>query len=140
MSLEAKIRKEIEKLVKLEERAFGARHGKCDFYDYLEGVWELYLEWKEAKRAQGRTNRLASWYKIKLRKGTHPIRAIIDASSKKGVREKSRWTRALQFAEKNRSQIEKVGLREFLESNGGPAGCADKGATRRAGAKKPKVH
>ena len=37
MSLEEKIRSEIERLRKLEEKAFGPRHGKYDFYDYLEG-------------------------------------------------------------------------------------------------------
>ena len=138
MSLEAKIRSEIERLRKLEEKAFGPRHGKYDFYDYLEEVWELYLKWKEARKTQSRTNRLASMYKFKLRKNTHPTRAIIDASSKKGVADKSEWTRALKYAERKRSQVEKVGLRKFLESNGGPAGCADKGATRRV-VKKRKV-
>ena len=77
-------------------------------------------------------------YKFKLRQNTHPIRAIIDASSKKGVGDKSEWTRALKYAARNRSQIEKVGFRKFLESNGGPAGCAAKGAKRRV-AKKRKV-
>ena len=37
----------------------------------------------------------------------HPSdRAIIDASSKKGVGDKSEWTQALKYAEKNQSQIE----------------------------------
>ena len=132
MSLEEKIRDEIERLRALEEKAFGPRHGKYDFYDYLEEVWELYSKWKEANTAQTRARRLASMYKFKLRQNTHPIRAIIDASSKKGVGDKSEWTRALQYAARNRSQIEKVGFRKFLESNGGPAGCAAKGAKRRS--------
>ena len=136
MSLEAKIRSEIEMLRKLEEKAFGPRHGKYDFYDYLEGVWKLYLKWKGAKKSQTRAKRISSMYKFKLRRNTHPTRAIIDASSQKGVGDKSEWTRALKYAEKNRSQIED--FREFLESNGGPAGCADKGAARRA-PKKRKV-
>ena len=79
MSLGEKIRSEIEVLRALEERAFGPRHGKFDFYDYLDGVWKLYSKWKEANKAQTRAKRLASMYKFKLRKNTHPIRAIIDA-------------------------------------------------------------
>jgi hypothetical protein len=138
MSLEEKMRSEIELLRELEKKAFGPRHGKYDFYDYLEEVWNLYLQWKGAKKTQARAKRLASMYKFKLRKNTHPIRAIIDSSSQKDVGDKSEWTRALKYAERNRSQIEKVGLRRFLEDNGGPAGCADKGSTRRA-AKKRKV-
>lgn len=138
MSLEAKIRGEIEVLRKLEEKAFGPRHGKYDFYAYLEEVWKLYLKWKIAKKIKARARQLSSWYQVKLRKNTHLTRAIIDASSKKNVGDKSEWTRALKYVEKNRSQAEKVGLRKFLESNGGPAGCAEKGAARRA-AKKRKV-
>jgi hypothetical protein len=136
MSLEEKIRGEIKKLRALEETAFGPRHGKYDFYDYLEGVWKLYSKWKGANKAQSRARRLASMYKFKLRKNTHPIRAIIDASSKKSVGDKSEWTRALKYAARNRSQIDKVGFREFLASNGGPAGCAGKGANRRSGKKR----
>ena len=132
MSLEEKIRGEIQGLCALEGKAFGPRHGKYDFYDYLEKVWELYSKWKEANKAQIRAKRLASMYKFKLRKNTHPIRAIIDASSTKHVGDKSEWTRALKYVEKNRSQVEKMGCRHFLESNGGPAGCADKGAAPRA--------
>ena len=138
MSLEEKIRGEIGGLRALEEKAFGPRHGKYEFYDYLEKVWELYSKWKEANKAQIRAKRLASMYKFKLRKNTHPIRAIIDASSTKDVGDKSEWTRALKYAESNRSQVEKMGCRDFLESNGGPAGCADKGAAPRA-AKRRKV-
>jgi hypothetical protein len=138
MSPEAKIRSEIEVLRELEEKAFGPRHGKFDFYDYLEGAWKLYSKWKEANKAQTRAKRLASMYKFKLRKNTHPIRALLDASSTKDVGDKSEWARALKYAERNRSQVEKVGFRHFLESNGGPAGCADKGAAPRV-AKKRKV-
>ena len=138
MSLEEKIRGEIERLRELEEKVFGPRHGKYDFYDYLEEVWKLYLKWKIAKKIKARARQLSSWYKVKLRKNTHLTRAIIDASSKKHVGDKSEWTRALKYAERNRSRVEKLGLRKFLESNGGPAGCAEKGATRR-GAKKRKV-
>ena len=103
MSLEEEIRDEIERLRALEEKAFGPRHGKYDFYDYLEEVWELYSKWKEANKAHARAKRLAAMYKFKLRQNTHPIRAIIDASSKKGVGDKSEWTRALQYAARNRS-------------------------------------
>jgi hypothetical protein len=138
MSPEEKIRGKIERLRALEAEAFGPRHGKYDFYDYLEEVWKLYSKWKEANKAHARAKRLAAMYKFKLRKNTHPIRAIIDASSTKGVGDKSEWARALKYGEKNRSQVEKVGLKRFLESNGGPAGCAAKGARRRV-AKRRKV-
>jgi hypothetical protein len=128
MSLEAKRKAEIEKLRELEKKAFGPRHGKTDFYEYLDGVLELYFKWKAAGKSQTRAKQLASIYEFKLRKSTHPIRAIIDASSEQDSVVRSRWTRALQFALKHGSQVEKIGLGKFLESNGGVGGCASKAA------------
>ena len=37
----------ITKLARLEEKCFGPRHKKTDFYEYLEGVLKLYLVWKD---------------------------------------------------------------------------------------------
>ena len=65
------------------------------------------------------------------RQNTHPIRVIIDASSKQKADVKSEWTRALQYALKKKSQIETVGLEKFLDSNGGVAGCASQVAKHR---------
>jgi hypothetical protein len=75
----------------------------------------------------------------KLRKNTHPIRVIIDASSKQKADVKSEWTRALQYTLKKKSQVETVGLKKFLDSNGGVAGCASQVAKHRPlkKAKKP---
>ena len=136
MSFYEEVKREIEALRKLEDKAFGPRHGKYDFYEYLEGVWKLFLKWRGIRKSQARAKRLASLHGFKLRANTHPIRTIIDASSRQDVRVKSRWTRALQYAEKHKSQVEKVGLSEFLESNGGPAGCSSKGATHRTAKKR----
>jgi hypothetical protein len=124
MSSEENRRKEIEALKKVEQEAFGPRHGKFDFYKFLELVWRLYREWKAAGKSKRRARQVARLYKIKLRKSTHPIRVIIDASSERRSDVKSRWTRALQFVDQNRSQVEEAGFREFMEGNGGPSGCA----------------
>jgi hypothetical protein len=138
MSLKAKRDREVEELRELEKKAFGPRHGKTDFYEYLEAVWNRYLKWKGDNKRQARKKQLAKFYKVKLRKNTHPIRAIIDASSEQDADVKSEWTRALKYLEKNAAQIKKVGFRKFVDSNGGIAGCANKGAKRRA-TMKPKV-
>jgi hypothetical protein len=131
MSIKAKRAGEIEKLRKLEKEAFGPRHGKNDFYRYLEEVWKLYRNWKLVKKSKARAKQLAEYYDIKLRKNTSPIRAIIDASSGQDARVKSRWTRALQYLEKNARQANGIGFREFVEDNGGVIGCA----TRMSGLK-----
>jgi hypothetical protein len=95
-------------------------------------VWKLYLKWKADKKSKDRTKQLAKFYKdrVKLRKNTHPIRAIIDASSAEDARVKSRWTRALQYLEKNAIQVVKVGFRKLMEENGGIIGCAGKMASQ----------
>ena len=51
MSLKEKRTNEIEHLRKLAEKAFGSQHGRYDFYDYLEGVWELYLKMEGRQKA-----------------------------------------------------------------------------------------
>lgn len=141
MSADEKTKREIETVRKIEEKVFGPRHGKTDFYEYLEAVLKLYADWKAGDKVKKRVPRLARLYKdeVKLRKNTHPIRAIIDASSKQKTDVKSEWTRALQFALKNKSQVKNVGLMAFLESNGGVAGCASQVAKHRPlkRAKKP---
>lgn len=138
MSLEAKRDREIEPLRELEKKSFGPRHRKHDFYGYLEGVWKLYLKWKVDKRRTARAGQLAKFYEVKLRKNTHPIRAIIDASSHQDARVKSCWVRALQYLEKNQAQVEKVGFKDFVEGNGGVIGCAAK-APKLKTLVKPKV-
>jgi len=105
MSADEKTKREIEVLRKIEEKVFGPRHGKTDFYEYLEAVLKLYADWKAGGKAKKRADRVARLYKaeVKLRNNTHPIRVIIDASSKQKTDVKSEWTRALQYALKNKS-------------------------------------
>ena len=131
MSIRSEINREIEALKELEKKAFGPRHGKTDCHRYLEGVLKLYRKWKEQKNRKTRKEQLAEIYKIKLRKNTHTIRAIIDASSEQDATDKSRWTRALQYVERNATEVDKVGFRKFIEGNGGSAGCARGIAKRR---------
>ena len=133
MSADEKTKREIETMRKIEEKVFGPRHGKTDFYEYLEAVLKLYADWKAGDKVKKRVPRLARLYKneVKLRKNTHPIRAIIDASSNQKADVKSEWTRALQYALKQKSQVKNVGLKKFLEINGGVAGCASQVAKHR---------
>ena len=128
----------ITELARLEKWAFRPRHKKTDFYEYLDGVLNLYLKWKDqncaGKAAKGV---LAEMYpdKVKIRRGTHTIRCIIDASSPvidalskedKEAEEKKRscWTSALRYAVRNKATVKEIGLGGFFGRNGGPAGCA----------------
>jgi hypothetical protein len=55
-------------------------------------------------------------------KTTHPIRVILDASSTADIKIRSRWTRALKYAWRERKTW--TDLISFLRENGRPAGCA----------------
>jgi len=137
--IEAEIKAAIETLREREKKAFGPRHGKADFYEYLGGVFQLYSHWRADGKSKERARQVASIYELKLRRNSHPIRAIIDASSEQKPDVKSRWTRALEFARKHRSKVAKVGLAHFLESNGGVDGCARQIANKSPKKAKAKV-
>jgi hypothetical protein len=64
------------------------------------------------------------------RKGIHLIRMIIDASSGADNKTKSRWTRALRYAWRERREWKH--LTTFLQEHGGPAGCAARFAALKA--------
>jgi hypothetical protein len=126
------IRAKIEKLRAMWWAAFKARHGKTDFYGYLAEVLKLYFEWRQSEARKKNKRLLAATYELKIRKNTHTIRAIIDASSEdEDPRVKSKWTRALQYAANNGNKVKERGLVEFLEENGGVEGCAAKGTKQR---------
>jgi hypothetical protein len=147
-------RASITQLARLEKLSFGPRHKKTDFYEYLDEVLRLYLNWKD-RNCAGKEARavLAKMYRdrVKSRSNTHTIRSIIDASSKittglseeekkEEMKKRSRWTNALRVAVRNRATVEKIGLGGFFGRNGGPAGCAKQmAAIRKAkkGAAKP---
>jgi hypothetical protein len=114
----AAIERKIDKLRKTERSSFGERHGKTDFYEYLKSVYRL-RRW--AKR---RAKQVAALYDIQVRKDKTPIRIVIDASCDQDRQVKSRWAIAIEYAvAKN---VRKADFVEFLEKNGGPAGCATK--------------
>jgi hypothetical protein len=130
----------ITKLAQLEKKCFGPRHKKTDFYEYLEGVFDLYLMWKDRNCAgKGAKEVLAELYpdKVKIRKGTHTIRCIIDASSPRinaltnedkeaEEKKRSRWTNTLRYAGRDRATVKEIGLGRFFGMNRGVAGCATK--------------
>jgi hypothetical protein len=131
----------ITELARLEKRALGPRHKRTDFYEYLEAVLKLYLRWKDRNCAgKGAKGVLAELYpgRVKIRRGTHTIRCIIDASSPvidalskedKEAEEKkrSRWTNTLRYAvREDRATVKEIGLGGVFGRNGGVAGCARK--------------
>jgi hypothetical protein len=115
------LRKVITDLIKLERKCFAARN-RFAFYDYLAAVFELYVQLRRTKQAKSWARRIAKLFGLQNQKRSHCIRVIIDASSTADLKTRSRWTRALKYAWRERKTWKDLG--SFLRENGGPAGCA----------------
>jgi hypothetical protein len=114
------LRQTIDGLRRLERKCFASR-SRFAFYDYLAAVFELYVQLRRTKQAKKAAGLIAKLFQLRSPKHTHPIRAIIDATSSADLKTKSRWTRALRYAWRERKSW--TDLRSFLRENGGPAGC-----------------
>jgi hypothetical protein len=72
---------------------------------------------------------------IAYRTGHHPIRTIINATTKSDRRSKSRWTQALRYSWRERGRWPSV--TRCLDANGGIAGCASKWADQQSWKRTP---
>jgi hypothetical protein len=116
------LRKTIDDLRRLERKSFASRR-RFAFYDYLVAVFELYVQLRRTKQATKAAAFIAKLFQLRNQKRTHPIKVIIDATSTADNKMKSRWSRALRYAWRERKTWKD--LASFLRENGGPAGCAD---------------
>jgi hypothetical protein len=116
------LRQTIDDLRSLKRKCFASR-SRFAFYDYLAAVIELYVQLRRTKQAKKAATLIVKLFGLRSKKGTHPIRVIIDATSSADNKTRSRWTRALRYAWYKRKTWSK--LTTFLRENGGPAGCAE---------------
>jgi hypothetical protein len=92
-------------------------------YDLLKEVYRIHMEWKHHKIAKISARTLADELGIVRRKGTSPIRVLIEATLLNAdIKQKSRWVRALEYAAYE--GVSPNGLRKFIHAHGGLAGCA----------------
>jgi hypothetical protein len=115
------LRKTLDDLRELERKCFASR-SRFAFYDYLAAVFELYVQLRRTRQAKKSARLIAKLFGLRKQNGTHPIRVIIDATSTTDLKSRSRWTRALRYAWRERRTW--TDLDAFLRENGGPAGCA----------------
>jgi hypothetical protein len=128
------LRKTIEDLRKLERKCFASR-SRFAFYDYLAAVFELYVQLRRRNQAKPLARRIAKLFGLRNQKRSHCIRVIIDASSTADIKTRSRWTRALRYAWRERKTW--TDFQVFLRDNGGPAGCAEQFAAINPNGKYP---
>jgi hypothetical protein len=131
------LRKTIHDLRELERNCFASR-SRFAFYDYLAAVFEFYVQLRRRNRAKPLAKRIAKLFGLRKQNGTHPIRVIIDATSTADLKTRSRWTRALKCAWRERNERKaSTDFRTLLRKNGGPAGCADQFAAINSRGKYP---
>jgi hypothetical protein len=123
------LRKTIDELRRLERKCFAAR-SRFAFYDYLAAVFGLYVQLRRTGQAKAHVRRIAKVFGLRNQKRTHLIRVIIDTTSTADNKTKSRWTRALRYAWRERKTW--TDFTSFLRENGGPAGCAKQFAAIKA--------
>jgi hypothetical protein len=89
----------------------------------LEAVYRIYVDWKRSKTAKRTARKLAKDMNIVRRRGTSPIRVLVEATlPNTDFKQKSRWVRALEYAYSENVPAE--GFRQFVRRHGGLAGCA----------------
>jgi hypothetical protein len=93
--------KTIYDLRELERKCFAAR-SRFAYYDYLAAVFELYVQLRRTKQAKKAARLIAKLYGFHNQKRAHPIRVIIDATSTADIKTRSRWSRALKYAWRER--------------------------------------
>jgi hypothetical protein len=117
------------------ERRWRKTGSKRALVRYLAAVFDLYSGWKRAGVLPMAVARIAKLAALHDRTGRHPMRLIIEATSKADRRSKSRWTQALRYAWRER--VRWPTLLRCLEANGGIAGCASKWADLQAEGRTP---
>jgi len=98
----------------------------------LAAVYRTYKEWTDLRISKRMARHLAECFEIPRRKGTSPVRTLIDATFPAlDPKQKSRWSRALEFAALTKTAPET--LPALFKKHSGIAGCA-----RFAAREKPK--
>lgn len=123
-------------MLRARERRWRKNGSKRALVRYLASVFDLYTAWKRGGVAHTTVVRMAKLASIRNRTGRHPVRTIIDATSKGDRRSKSRWTQALRYAWRERGRWSN--LTRCLDANGGIAGCASKWADQQSWKRTPK--
>jgi hypothetical protein len=104
--------------------------GRDRFYGYLTEVYRAYKKWKGRGISKRMARQLAKELELPKRKGTSAIRTLIDATFPGlGMKQKSRWSRALEFAAL--SDVKADDLPARFKSLSGIAGFARSAAKRR---------
>ena len=108
--------------------------GRFKSYGCLVAVYRTYKEWKDLKISKKMARHLAKFFRTPRRKGTSPVRTLIDVTFPAlDGKQKSRWSRALEFAASTKATPEQLPM--LFKTHSGIAGCA-RGAAKQKAKKK----
>jgi hypothetical protein len=97
--------------------------GRFKSYGCLVAVYRTYKEWKDLKISKKMARHLAKHFETPLRKGTSPVRTLIDVTFPTlDPKQKSRWSRALEYAAL--TKVIPENLANLFKRHSGIAGCA----------------
>jgi len=109
--------------------------GRFKSYGCLVAVYRTYKEWKDLKISKKMACHLANSFKIPRTKSTSPVRTLIDVTFPAlDAKQKSRWSRALEFAASTKAKPEQ--LPKLFKTHSGIAGCARWAAKQKTKKKK----
>jgi len=112
----------VEPIFKASQQAQGET-GRFKSYGCLVAVYRTYKEWKDLKISKKMARHLAKSFKTPRRKGTSPVRTLIDVTFPAlDTKQKSRWSRALEFAAL--TKVTPKNLPNLFKTHSGIAGCA----------------
>jgi hypothetical protein len=116
----AKIKAQLEAAKAKAQKAFESRR-RFWFHTALEEAYRIYGEWRAVNCSKKNARKAARLFGLKMKKGTHPLKLIIDVLTPAGV-DKRRWVDGLLLAHKE--GVAPKDLVKFVQANGGIAGCA----------------
>ena len=97
--------------------------GRFKSYGCFVALYRTYKEWKDLKISKKMARHLAKSFKTPRRKGTSPVRTLIDVTFPAlDAKQKSRWSRAMEFAAFTKATPDQ--LPNLLKNHSGIAGCA----------------
>ena len=120
--LDTKTWRYVEPIFKASQQA-QRETGRFKSYGCLVAVYRTYKEWKDLKISKKMAGHLAKSFKTPRRKGTSPVRTLIDVTFPAlDAKQKSRWSRALEFAAL--TKVAPENLPNLFKRHSGIAGCA----------------
>jgi hypothetical protein len=104
-------------------RRYRKSYDKMAVHGFLQAVYTLVLEWKHIKRSRAMAGRLLQIQEAPSYMVAEPFSLVIHAANRHiDPRSRSKWSRSLRFAAREKVRARKLG--RFIRRRGGVNACA----------------